>query len=1181
VAFSYGALSVVVNAQTAGAARQIRTELTKAGEDASRNISRGLAGGFKGVASALKPVATTAANVLGGAVIATAGFGVAAFKTAARVGEMDASLRALAKANKLSYPQMQATVGAIRRQGIEAGVAQDVVAQFARNNLRLADASKLARVAQDAAVISGRNSSEVTADLIHGITTQNSLVLRNAGVNVQAGQAIAQYAKEQGKSVAQLTNAERSQAVLNAVMASGKNVAGAYAAAMAEPGKVLRSFPRLIDDIRLSVGQGLVQAFGPLILKSYELTKAIAGALAPGGKLAPLLAAIGQAATRLVAPLTRLVERITAWVKALQPSQVNAMTQAVKRFGPAIFAAAGGLAAFAGKNVVSQIPVVGKALSGLAPVAGQLKTAFMGLPTPLKFVVAGFALLMAVSPEFRSAVMDLVGVLLDALKPVLTVIGEVVRELAPVLRDVAKAAGAVLAGAIRASLIPVVKVLAGVLQVIAPIIKPLTYGFIAWKVATVAYTIAQWAANSALLAFPGTWIVLAIAAVVAAVVLAYKHFGWFRNAVNWVVTALRAAGQFITSYVWPVIKVMIALYLLPWIAAVMAVRAAWNALRGPVMAVIAAISGALTAAWNGIWKVVLAAFQASVRLLGQVWRTVFNAWIAPAMRGIGSVVSTVWRATIAPAFNAIRAGARMVGDAFTAMQRVIGRAMSTVVGAVRGPLRSAAFQVINPFLRGANALLGKIGLKIPLIPSFSTGGRIPGYGGGDILPAMLEPGEAVVPKHLAASAGFRAWAKSHRIPGFAEGGLVGNPMLRWGPVDWLGGAFRSVGGGFTKLLRMAKDDVVDPFFKLITTAAFEVFKKGAGPLKKPLEAMARARVPPLFFTQVAGKLGLKMFDGLMKFIESKVAPEFEGGPGVAALAAEVMKKFPALRVTSAMRPGDPGYHGKGWARDLGGPVGVMNAAGRWMSQTMTKMLLEGIHNPTLSVKNYKTVPSGFWGGEWPAHADHIHMAAPPGGQGASFNIGPGSLRSIVDQVAKGFGVPWATNLAMQRINVESGFNARAVNNWDINAQRGYPSTGLAQIIRPTFQQYCGRWCRTGPFLNGVSIDPRAQVYTMFAYSIARYGKNGLAGAWGGRQGYAQGGILAEPVLGIGLRSGTPYTFGERGPELISPLTGPDAWSPERRQQITIHVHPQRGQSETEIAAAVSRRLAWAQQTGRA
>ena len=184
--YSYAGLEVRVTADTRGMANDIRQGATSAGQDAAKSIGSALSGGLKFAGELFGSIGKAAVTGLGLASGAAIAFGVESFRTAARVGEMDASLRALAKANNLSYPAMQKTVAAVRDQGIETGVAQGLVAQFARNQLDLASATKLATVAQDAAVISGRNSTEVLDDLVHGITTQNSLVLRNAGLNVQA-----------------------------------------------------------------------------------------------------------------------------------------------------------------------------------------------------------------------------------------------------------------------------------------------------------------------------------------------------------------------------------------------------------------------------------------------------------------------------------------------------------------------------------------------------------------------------------------------------------------------------------------------------------------------------------------------------------------------------------------------------------------------------------------------------------------------------------------------------------------------------------------------------------------------------------------------------------------------------------------------------------------------------------
>ncbi|HSR23475.1 MAG TPA: hypothetical protein VLW53_07980, partial [Candidatus Eisenbacteria bacterium] len=65
-----------------------------------------------------------------------------------------------------------------------------------------------------------------------------------------------------------------------------------------------------------------------------------------------------------------------------------------------------------------------------------------------------------------------------------------------------------------------------------------------------------------------------------------------------------------------------------------------------------------------------------------------------------------------------------------------------------------------------------------------AGGRIPGYGGGDIVPLMAEPGELILPKHAAADPLAVAVASKYKVPGYAAGGFVGQqvlgPMAYWG-----------------------------------------------------------------------------------------------------------------------------------------------------------------------------------------------------------------------------------------------------------------------------------------------------------------------------------------------------------------------------------------------------------------
>jgi len=100
-------------------------------------------------------------------------------------------------------------------------------------------------------------------------------------------------------------------------------------------------------------------------------------------------------------------------------------------------------------------------------------------------------------------------------------------------------------------------------------------------------------------------------------------------------------------------------------------------------------------------------------------------------------------------------------------------------------------------------------------------------------------------------------------------------------------------------------------------------------------------------------------------------------PGINAVTATVLRKFPGLSITATTNGThvSGSYHYKGRAVDLGGSPQEMLKAAAWIGKNLTHILTEGIHNPNLSVKYQKTVPSSYWGSEtWAAHANHIHLA---------------------------------------------------------------------------------------------------------------------------------------------------------------------------------------------------------------
>jgi SLT domain-containing protein len=156
------------------------------------------------------------------------------------------------------------------------------------------------------------------------------------------------------------------------------------------------------------------------------------------------------------------------------------------------------------------------------------------------------------------------------------------------------------------------------------------------------------------------------------------------------------------------------------------------------------------------------------------------------------------------------------------------------------------------------------------------------------------------------------------------------------------------------------------------------------------------------------------------------------------------------------------------------------------------------------------------------------------GQGTPVSI-PGNLQSWIAQAMAITGVPgnWAGALAQIALH-ESGGNPNSVNNWDSNALAGHPSQGLFQMIPSTFAAHMisGHGNILNPVDSGISA---------IRYIQGRYGDvfhvPGIQSMAAGQAyvGYSQGGIINEEISGVGLKTGTRYSFGEGGKkELVVP-----------------------------------------------
>ena len=239
-------------------------------------------------------------------------FAKESFNAAARVEELDISMRAIGKSTGKGYKEIKAAAKAIKDMGIESASASQMAIQFAQNNLDLASASKVARVAQDLAVVAGLNSTDTMNRLVQGILRGETELLKSAGIAKSAGQAYAEFAAENNRSTASLTPLEKQTAVTNMILAEGAKVAGTYEASMNSAGKVMRSFKRITNDIQVSLGSVMLQGLGPIIKAIYDLYKGFSKSIGEGGAFRGVLDTLAKTFGELTSPIVDLIKQIAA-----------------------------------------------------------------------------------------------------------------------------------------------------------------------------------------------------------------------------------------------------------------------------------------------------------------------------------------------------------------------------------------------------------------------------------------------------------------------------------------------------------------------------------------------------------------------------------------------------------------------------------------------------------------------------------------------------------------------------------------------------------------------------------------------------------------------------------------------------------------------------------------------------
>lgn len=192
---------------------------------------------------------------------------------AARTETLGITLDVVAKNAGYGAQEISKYEKEVKALGITTQGTREAITQMIQSGLEIgpqaenqvSQVAKLARAAQDLAVVTGENSSETLTKLITNISQLDTVGLRYMGLTVNVEAAERQFALSIGKTVEQLTQKQKIQAVMDESLKQAEKLQGAYGASMDSVGKKVQSLKRYQEELANDIGNKLLPAYGSLV----------------------------------------------------------------------------------------------------------------------------------------------------------------------------------------------------------------------------------------------------------------------------------------------------------------------------------------------------------------------------------------------------------------------------------------------------------------------------------------------------------------------------------------------------------------------------------------------------------------------------------------------------------------------------------------------------------------------------------------------------------------------------------------------------------------------------------------------------------------------------------------------------------------------------------------------------
>ena len=135
----------------------------------------------------------------------------------ARYEELGVVMNVVGRNAGFTSAQMEAAAKGVQSMGITMLESRNAVIKMVDAQLGLNNATRLARVAQDAAVIGQINSSEALQRMTYAIQSGSTLMLRHIGINVSFEAAYQKTARQLGITTNQLSEFQKVQIRANEI----------------------------------------------------------------------------------------------------------------------------------------------------------------------------------------------------------------------------------------------------------------------------------------------------------------------------------------------------------------------------------------------------------------------------------------------------------------------------------------------------------------------------------------------------------------------------------------------------------------------------------------------------------------------------------------------------------------------------------------------------------------------------------------------------------------------------------------------------------------------------------------------------------------------------------------------------------------------------------------------------